>query len=276
MPAIDSVIVKNMQKITLIMIVILFPLSAVIQIFGTRQMERQNADQIFVQMEQLLQENSQELAQVREEYNAECLNDARTVAYILQHNPAAYANVEELKRIAANVGVDEIHIFNRSGVIVQGTHPEYYGYSFDSGEQMGFFKPLLTDYSLELVQDITPNTAEGKLVQYSALWSEDREFILEIGMYPARVLRATEKNELSYIFSLLRTGADYNLYAVEPDTGLVVGRPPFPTWGGPPGRRASPSRRYSRRNPSTPGWGASGATVFPGTSTAIMWSGPSR
>lgn len=88
---------------------------------------------------------------------------------------------------------------------------------------MNFFKPLLTDPSLELVQDITPNTAEGKLVQYSALWSEDRTFIVQIGMYPSTVLRATQKNELSYIFSLLRTGVGYSLYAVNPDTKKVVG-----------------------------------------------------
>lgn len=68
-----------------------------------------------------------------------------------------------------------------------------------------------------------PNTAEGKLVQYSALWSEDKSFILEIGMYPVNVLRATEKNELSYIFSLLRTGVGYRLYAVDQDTKKIVG-----------------------------------------------------
>ena len=97
------------------------------------------------------------------------------------------------------------------------------GYSFDSGEQIGFFKPLLTDKSLELVQETTPNTAEGKLVQYSALWNEDGSFIVQVGMKPSNVLRATKKNELSYIFSLLRTGVGYQLYAIDPDTEKVVG-----------------------------------------------------
>ncbi len=223
MQTIKSIVVKNMRAITLVMVVIILLLSTVIQTFGIHQTNQENAMRIFSQVEQILEENARELEQVRAEYNAQCLRDARTLAYILEYNPAARDDIAELKRIADGMGVDEIHIFDKNGVIVAGTHPEYYGYSVHSGEQIGFFKPLLTDRSLELVQDITPNTAEGKLVQYSALWSQSGDFILQIGMAPANVLRATEKNELSYIFSLLRTGVGYNLYAVDPDTQTVEG-----------------------------------------------------
>ncbi|MXP75937.1 response regulator [Lachnospiraceae bacterium WCA-9-b2] len=212
-----------MKKITLLMVVIILFISTVIQIFSMHQIGRENAWQIFEQVEQILDENSRELKLVQDEYNAMCLNDARVVAYILENNPKIKEDVEELRKIAANVEVDEIHIFDTEGVIVGGTHPEYLGYSFDSGEQIGFFKPLLKDCSLELVQEMTPNTAEGKLVQYSALWSEDKSFILQVGMKPSNVVRATEKNELSYIFSLLRTGVGYQLYAVDSDTKKVVG-----------------------------------------------------
>ena len=205
------------------MVVIILFLSSVIQLFSVQRTAQENARQIFDQVGQILDENSRELERVRREYGARCLNDARTVAYILEYKPEAGGDVQELKKIAANAEVDEIHIFDSSGVIIAGTHPEYFGYSFDSGEQMGFFKPLLTDRSLELVQDIEPNTAEGKLVQYSALWSEDRSFILQIGMYPSSLLRATEKNELSYIFSLLRTGVGYTLYAMDSGMETVVG-----------------------------------------------------
>lgn len=223
MADLKNIVVKNMKRITQIMVVIILFFSTVVQGYAIRQTARRNALQIFGQIGQILEENSSELEQVRREYESMCLNDARTIAYILEYNPEARGDVEELKKIAANAEVDEVHIFDTGGTIVAGTHPEYWGYSFDSGEQMNFFKPLLTDHSLELVQDITPNTAEGKLVQYSALWSEDRTFILQIGMYPNTVLRATEKNELSYIFSLLRTGVGYSLYALNPETGEVAG-----------------------------------------------------
>ena len=223
MLTIKSIFVRNMEKIALIMVMVILFLSTLIQISGAHGVTEQNARRIFSQVEQILEENSKELEQVRTQYNAMCLNDARTAAYILEYNPEAREDTDELKKIAENLEVDEIHIFDANGVIVSGTHPEYYGYSFESGEQIGFFRPLLEDKSLELVQDITPNTAERKLVQYSALWSEGGEFIVQIGMAPSNVVRATEKNELSYIFSLLRTGVGYQLYAVNPDTEKVVG-----------------------------------------------------
>ncbi len=42
-------------------------------------------------------------------------------------------------------------------------------------------------------------------------------------MYPSNVLQATENLELSYIFSLLRTGVGYSLYAIDPNTEKIVG-----------------------------------------------------
>lgn len=139
MPDLKSIVVKNMKKITLIMVIIILFLSTVIQLFSLSQRSRENAHQIFEQVEQILDENSRELEHVRKEYEAMCLNNARMVAYLLEYNPAARDNVEELRKIARYLEVDEIHIFDTNGVIVAGTHPEYYGYSCDSGEQIGFF-----------------------------------------------------------------------------------------------------------------------------------------
>ncbi|MCM1135301.1 MAG: ATP-binding protein [Clostridium sp.] len=223
MPTIKKIIVENMRKITLIMIIVILFLSAAVQISNARQNSRENADQIFAQVGQILEENSTELERVRAEYEIMCLNNARTVAYILEYNPDARYDIQELYKIAAGVEVDEIHIFDEEGTIVGGTHPEDYGMNFDSGEQISFFKPLLTNKTLELIQDVTPNTASNTEVQYSALWSEDQTFIVQVGMYPGTLKRATEKNELSYIFSLLRAGIGYNLYAIDPNTWEVEG-----------------------------------------------------
>ena len=78
--------------------------------------------------------------------------------------------------------------------------PSIMGYSFDSGKQMNYFKPMLKDKSLKMVQDIEPNTAEHKLMQYSAMWNSTGEFIVQVGIEPVNVSKVTEKNELPYIF----------------------------------------------------------------------------
>ncbi|MBP5250456.1 MAG: GGDEF domain-containing protein [Lachnospiraceae bacterium] len=183
------------------------------------------AEEDFYQIDQILEENENELDKIQGDFETSCLAHAKTAAYIIQCDPLIYEDrdLNELKKIAALLEVDEIHIFSTEGVIVFGTQPEYYGMSFDSGEQIGFFKPLLYDRSLELVQGIEANTAEAKPVQYSALWSEDGRFIVQIGMYPARVLEFRAKNEISYIFSLLRSNQGVDFYAVDPETKLIVG-----------------------------------------------------
>lgn len=108
-----------------------------------------------------------------------------------------------MEKVANLLDVDEFHLFDPDGTLYGGSQPKYFGLNFRSGEQMQFFLPMLSDRSLELCQDITPNTAEQKLMQYAAVWREDGEGIVQIGMTPGRVLEAKKKNELSYIFSLL-------------------------------------------------------------------------
>ena len=82
---------------------------------------------------------------------------------------------------------------------------------------------MLEDHSLKLVQEITPNTAEEKMMQYSALWSENGEFIVQVGMEPVSVMKATAKNELSYLFSQFRVNLEAHYYAVDIASGQIVG-----------------------------------------------------
>ncbi len=216
-------IIKYMCIITMTMTLIILLISVILQIYNDRKKVNDESLAVFSRIKQIMSENEKELAEIRDEYSHTCLYKAATIARILQNEPSVMDSVGELEEIAAFTQVDEIHIFDKTGTIVKGTHPEYYSYSFDSGEQMAFFKPMLEDKSLKLVQDITPNTAENKLMQYSALWSEDGEFIVQIGMEPVKVKKVTEKNELSYIFSMLRANPGIELYAVDPGSGRIVG-----------------------------------------------------
>ena len=218
----QRILVNYLGRITLIVMIVILFLSLIIQTLNSVATGKKEAERIFEQMSRILDRNAEDLSKNVEEYSLSCINNAKTIAYIIQYHEEVLDSVEELKKIAGYTGVDEIHIFNKEGVIVNGTHPEYYGYSFDSGEQMNFFKPMLRDKKLSLVQEITPNTAEGKLVQYSAVWSEDEEFIVQIGMYPNSLLKLMEKNELPYIFSLLLTNDRGSLYAIDSEDHEIL------------------------------------------------------
>lgn len=223
MQTLKKIISRYLTLTTLIFVIIILAVTVCIQINMEENRAYDSSIRTFSQIEQLLDRNHKELEEITESYNKTCLHNAEVIARIIEGDPDVLDNVEELKKIAEAVEVDEIHIFDQNGCIYTGTHPEYYGYTFDSGEQMNFFKPMLEDRSLQLVQEIMPNTAEGKIMQYSALWSKSGEFIVQIGMEPVSVMKVTEKNRLSYIFSLFRVNTEVNYYAIDADTQEIVG-----------------------------------------------------
>ncbi len=223
MQSLKKIINNYIRVITIILIITMLMTIVGIQIVNEHQRALDNANIIFSQMELLLAENQAELVQIKESYSQTCLHSAEAIAYIIENDPSVLESTPELKKIAAFIEVDEIHIFDKTGRIYAGTHPEYYNFTFDSGDQMMFFKPMLTDKSLKLVQDITPNTAEGKMMQYSALWSKNKEFIVQVGMEPVSVMNTTEKNELSYIFSLFRVNPEYHYYAINSENYEIIG-----------------------------------------------------
>lgn len=223
MKTLKKLISRYMYKITCVLVAFILIMLLYIQITIEQRQAYEASTRTISQIESVLEENQQELLQIQEEYGQTCLHNAETVARIIEGDPDVVNSVDELKRIAVSVEVDEIHIFDTTGRIYVGTHPQYFDFTFDSGEQMMFFKPMLEDKSLKLVQDITPNTAEAKPMQYSAVWSESGEFIVQVGMEPDNVLKATQKNELSYIFSLFRVNPEASYYAIDAGSGKIAG-----------------------------------------------------
>ncbi len=223
MKGLKKIVRRKLVWLAAAMMALILLVAVHFQFIATQKQARDNAEAMFLQVRQIIRESASELVAVETEYRKTCLLNAEVISYIIRHNPDILGNVEEFRQLAVKLEVGEIHIFDPNGIIISGTHPEYFGMSFDSGEQISFFKPMIEDKTLRLCQEITPNTAEGVLVQYSAIWSSDQSFIVQVGMYPDAVLDATEKSELSYIFSLLRGDPGVALYAVSSDDGEIIG-----------------------------------------------------
>ena len=212
-----------MYQITCILVTAILIIILYLQLLNEQRWAYENATVIFSHLEQVLAENEQELSEIQEEYRQTCLHNAETIARLIEGNPELLTDIEELKKIARSVEVDEIHIFDSTGRIYSGTHPEHYNNTFYSDEQMMFFLPLLEDKTLKLVQDITPTTTTGVLMQYSALWSNNQEFIVQVGMAPVNIMKVTEKHELSHLFSLFRVSAEATYYAINVENGEIIG-----------------------------------------------------
>lgn len=87
---------------------------------------------------------------------------------------------------------------------------------------MEFFIPMLEDRSLKLCQDIKPNTAEGKEMQYAAVWLEDGSGIIQIGMEPRRLLKKLEEKSLPNILSMMPLGLNGHLHVIDKNTGKII------------------------------------------------------
>ena len=76
---------------------------------------------------------------------------------------------------------------------------------------------------MQLCQDITPNTAEDKMMQYAAVWQSDHSYIIQIGLVPDRYLQTIQGKDLASLFSGFIVDAGSNLYAINADNKQIVG-----------------------------------------------------
>lgn len=207
------------MSVTLISLIVNYFL----QIGMSRRSQHHNALLKIEQIEQILDQNQKNLETLELSQKEDSIIRAEAAAYIVHKNPDIITDRVELQRVASLLQIDELHIFNEEGTIYAGTEPKYYGYSFYSGEQMKFFLPILSNKYLIICQDITPNTAEKKMMQYTAVWDEDGKNIIQIGIEPYRILEARRLIELSYLFSMMSFSEGETLYAVDMETGIIKG-----------------------------------------------------
>lgn len=198
-------------------------LSFYLQIESAREVMYSNAELRINQVMEILEQNDAEIEKLNENLREDYFIRAKAAAYMIQNHPEVVGDLEETRKIASLLQVDELHLFDTEGRLFAGSEPKYFDYTFESGEQMEFFLPMLADPTLQLCQEMTPNTAEKKLMQYIAVWREDQQGIVQIGMEPIRLLEAMEKNELSHIFNLMTTEEGITIFALNLDTGLIVG-----------------------------------------------------
>ncbi len=148
---------------------------------------------------------------------------AKAVSYIIDAKPEVEYDVDELQKIAALISVDEIHLFDTKGHIYSGSVPKYFGYSFDSGEQIEYFKPMLTDKKLTMCQDVTPNTSEAKEMMYAITWNEAGNKMIQVGIEPKRLLNEVRQNEISTVVADMPVYKDMEILVADSDTKIVAG-----------------------------------------------------
>ncbi len=188
----------------------------------TRRNAERASEQFLNQVDTILVDNERSEEEHTADLKDSYISYARAVAYILDHQESAVNDVDELRRIAELQHIDELHIFDETGTIISGTYPQYYGYSFDSGEQMAWFKPMLEDKSLAMCQDITPNTADGKNMMYAIVWNSAGTRMIQVGIEPTHYLDELSAHDIKNIIRNIPTAEGFQIFVIDPETGEIA------------------------------------------------------
>jgi signal transduction histidine kinase/CheY-like chemotaxis protein/HPt (histidine-containing phosphotransfer) domain-containing protein len=214
-----------LRLMTIISIVILIMLTIFYTILSRNKEEQafQTSDLLVDQIKNVILANERKELSLTESLKENYISKAKAVAYIVDNIPDTEYDVEELTRVANLMSIDEIHLFTAEGEIYSGTVPKYYGFTFDSGEQMAYFKPMLTDKTLSMCQDVTPNTAESKPMMYAICWNDGGTRIIQVGIEPKRLIEELQSNEISQVVANIPAYEGVDILVAQKETHEIVG-----------------------------------------------------
>lgn len=199
-------------------------------LFTLRWLEAQQLNTFLTKSEQVIhtmENNSKELAELNKNLDTDYLTRAKAAAYVMDHQKEVSLNVKEMQYLAKLLNVDEIHVIDENGYIVSGSVSKYIGINMDDHKQTKEFLSLLDndndDEDAYLIQDPQPNAAENKIMQYVGVARKGQKGIVQVGFEPVRQLEAQSRNTYEYIFSKFPTDVGEELFAVDCNTGELLG-----------------------------------------------------
>lgn len=220
--SLTNTLLRATRLMVIVLVILILPMNLYLQQNIMHKSQKKSCIEIFGQIEKLIENNEDNINYSKVAFKNRCINSAETVAYFVENFPGIVNNIKESKELAKKLGIDEIHYINENGEIYGGSHKEYYGFSFDSGKQMSFFKPMLKDKTLKLCQDIMPNTAKGKRMQYASVWTKDGKNIVQIGMEPKHLLKIMDEKNLQNTISILPMENNVSLHIIDKNSGKFI------------------------------------------------------
>ncbi|WP_461884231.1 sensor domain-containing diguanylate cyclase [Fusicatenibacter sp.] len=214
---------KWMVCLTIMIVVVALFLQEGILMYVNSKNANKTSQMLLDQVMSVIQKNQQSEEELIQAMKEDYIVRTKGVAYLLDVRPDVEYNVSELQKIANLMSVDEIHLLDDTGTIYSGSVPMYYGYSFDSGEQMAYFKPMLENKELTMCQDVTPNTSEGKCMMYAIIWNSTGTKMVQVGVAPVRLLEKLKQNEVSTVVGNMPMYQGMKLYVADKETHEVYG-----------------------------------------------------
>lgn len=217
---------KKRQKIILLLIVIII-FALIIEAGVLSYVNNRNANNTSIlllnQVTDIMNKNRKNEKDLIESLKEDYIVRAKAVSYMIDAKPEAENDEKELQKIADLMSIDEIHLIDKKGKIYSGSVSKYYGYDFNSGEQIAYFKPMLKNKKLTMCQDMVPNTTEGKMMMYAITWNEAGDRMIQVGIEPKRLLKELKQNEAKTVVSNMPVYKGIRIYVADKDSGKIYG-----------------------------------------------------
>ena len=169
------------------------------------------------------------LATVMDINNRAAIAKARAFARIVAQDPSIVSNQTRFAEMCKTLDVEELHVSDRRGIIVQTSSPETsMGFDLHSAEQPRPFLQAITDKSFELVQKPLVKPQDGRLFQFAGVARLDEPGVVQVALKMERVAEAMKLADVNAIAASVRIGrtgrveiSDWSGSA-EPDSGIRV------------------------------------------------------
>lgn len=155
------------------------------------------------------------------ELNDKSIALAKSVAQLINENPELLST-ENMKIVAQQLGVDEIHITDENGILTYGTIEDFIGFDFKTTEQTKPFLKILKDKNFTLAQDPTPRGADKTLFQYIGVARLDQPGIIQIGLKPKAIEDLLKVMDIQNIIKKIRVGKEGYAYIVNLDGDIIA------------------------------------------------------
>ena len=169
--------------------------------------------------------NNNEIKQLTDSLGENNLAKTRAFAEILANDATLLTDDKKLQEICDNLMVNELHIIDEKGIIIQSTISDYIGFDMNSGEQSAAFMVIIDDPSIEIVQEPQANVAEGTVIQYIGVTRLDAKGFVQVGIRPEILEETLANTAIDVVLGNMDYGENGYIFAVDMESGLVLAHP---------------------------------------------------
>ncbi len=148
------------------------------------------------------------------------INLAKSIAEILKADPSKL-ETSKITDLAKTLKVEEIHVIDEKGIIVNGNMPEFFGFDFNTSEQTKSFLDLINKENGDMAQAPSKRGTDQKMFQYIGVSRLDQKGIVQIGVSVEAIESITSKMDVQKTLENLYLGENGFAFIAD-DAGVII------------------------------------------------------